>query len=62
MLEDDAFARPTKTEAPFETLSIDELHARIERLKGEIARCEAAIAAKQNQKQAAEGLFGAKRS
>jgi uncharacterized small protein (DUF1192 family) len=62
MIDDDPFARPLKAEAPFETLSIEELFARIERLKGEIARCEAAIAAKQNQKSAADSLFGAKPS
>lgn len=62
MFEDDAFSRPPKAEAPFETLSIEELHARIERLRGEIARCEAAIAAKQNQKQAADAMFGGKPS
>lgn len=62
MLEDEAFARPPKPEAPFETLSIDELQARIARLQGEIARCEAAIAAKQNQKRAADAVFGAKSS
>jgi uncharacterized small protein (DUF1192 family) len=62
MFEDDAFSRPPKTEAPFETLSIEDLQARIVRLKGEIARCEAAIAAKQNQKQAADAMFGVKPS
>jgi uncharacterized small protein (DUF1192 family) len=62
MFEDDASTRPPKAEAPFESLSIDELHARIAKMKAEIARCEAAIAAKQNQKHAADAIFGVKPS
>lgn len=39
------------------TLSIDDLSARIESLKAEIARCEAAMSQRGDSKSAAEKLF-----
>ncbi len=62
MFEDDPFARPAKPAVPMEALSVDELEARIARLKGEIAECEALIAAKQSHKNAADSVFGRKTS
>jgi uncharacterized small protein (DUF1192 family) len=41
-----------------EQLSLDELHVRIEALKGQIAACEAEIVRKEAQKDAADALFG----
>ncbi len=61
MSDDDPFAPIKKAmplEAQLEAASIDELEARIERLKREIAACEAAIVAKQAQRAAAESVFG----
>ncbi|MFQ5564298.1 MAG: DUF1192 domain-containing protein [Parvularculaceae bacterium] len=39
------------------TLSIDDLRARIDSMKAEIARCEAAIAARGDTRAAAEEIF-----
>ena len=62
MFDDDPFAKPAKPAVPLEQLSVDELTARIERLKGEIAACEAMIASKQSHKSAADAFFGRKTS
>ena len=40
--------------------SIDELVARIERLKAEIAQCEQAIESKRAQRNVADSVFGAR--
>ncbi|MGE3142478.1 MAG: DUF1192 domain-containing protein [Hyphomonadaceae bacterium] len=59
MQEDDApLKKPAPLQAQLELASIDELHARIEALRAEIALCEAAIAAKQAQRSAADAFFG----
>ena len=60
MFDDDP--KPAKPAVPMETLSVDELEARIARLKSEIAACEALIAAKQSHKHAADSVFGRKSS
>jgi uncharacterized small protein (DUF1192 family) len=60
MFEDDALSRRPKPEARLETLSIEELSARVERLKSEIAACEAAIAEKRSHQQAAASVFRTK--
>lgn len=39
-------------------LSVEELEARIARLKGEIAQCEELVARKKAHRSAADGLFG----
>jgi uncharacterized small protein (DUF1192 family) len=61
MHDDDPFA-PVKKAIPLEmqleAASIDELEARIERLRREIAACETAIAAKRAQRAAADSVFG----
>ncbi len=66
MIEDDPFAPPVKKPVPLEqqleVASIDELEFRIEKLKAEIALCEAAIAAKRKQREAADSVFGARPS
>jgi uncharacterized small protein (DUF1192 family) len=65
MIDDDPFA-PVKKQLPvevqLETASIDELEARIMRLKAEIAQCEQAIAAKKAQRAAADSVFGGRSS
>lgn len=62
MVDDDPFSAPIKKapplEAQIETASIDELEARIERLRSEIALCERSIAAKRAQRSAADSVFG----
>ena len=66
MIDDDPFAPPVKKplslEAQLENASIDELEARIEKLRAEIALCERAIAAKRAQRAAADSVFGARPS
>jgi len=66
MIDDDPFAPPAKKpvslEAQLENASIGELEARIEKLKAEIAQCEAAIAAKRAQRAAADAVFGGRPS
>lgn len=66
MLDDDPFAPPAKKplslEAQLENASIDDLEARIERLKSEIVACERAIQAKRAQRAAADSVFGARPS
>jgi len=65
MFDDDALT-PAKKAVPLEmqleNASIDELEARIERLRSEIAACERAIAAKRAQRAAADSVFGARPS
>jgi uncharacterized small protein (DUF1192 family) len=46
-----------KTKMDLELLSVDELKARIETLKADIAACEAEIDKKQAHKSAAEDIF-----
>ncbi|MBL8537934.1 MAG: DUF1192 domain-containing protein [Hyphomonadaceae bacterium] len=62
MIDDDPFAPPAKKPAPLEaqleTASIEELEARIGRLRLEIAQCEQAIASKRAQRAAADSVFG----
>lgn len=62
MVDDDPFSAPVKKplslEAQIETASVDELEARIGRLRAEIALCESAIAAKRAQRAAADSVFG----
>ncbi|HRO03090.1 MAG TPA: DUF1192 domain-containing protein [Terricaulis sp.] len=62
MFDDDPFAPPAKKpvslEAWLENASVNELEARIEKLKAEIAQCEAAIVAKRAQRAAADAVFG----
>jgi uncharacterized small protein (DUF1192 family) len=62
MFDDDPFAKTAKPAVPLEMLSIEELEARIERLKGEIAACQALIDSKQSHKNAADAIFGRKTS
>lgn len=66
MIEDDPFAPPVKKqlslEAQLENASVDDLEARIERLKLEIQLCEKAIVAKRAQRAAADSVFGARPS
>jgi uncharacterized small protein (DUF1192 family) len=66
MIDDDPFAPPVKKAVPLEqqleNASIDELEFRIERLKTEIAACEAAIKAKRAQREAADSVFGSRPS
>lgn len=66
MIDDDPFAPPAKKpvslEAQLENASIEDLEARIERLKGEILQCEAVIKAKRAQRAAADAVFGGQRS
>ena len=66
MIEDDPFAPAAKKalplEAQLENASVDELEARIERLKAEIVQCERMIAAKRAQREAANSVFGARPS
>lgn len=66
MFDDDPFATPAKKPEPLqqqlENASIEDLEARIERLKAEIALCESAIASKRAQRAAADSVFGARPS
>ncbi|MGD9966847.1 MAG: DUF1192 family protein [Hyphomonadaceae bacterium] len=66
MIEDDPFAPPVKKAVPLEqqleNASIEELEARIEKLKLEIQLCENAIAAKRKQRAAADSVFGTRPS
>jgi uncharacterized small protein (DUF1192 family) len=59
MLDDDPFApRPQKRDSlSLDTMSIEELEARIGQLKDEIRACEAAISHKQAQRAKADALF-----
>ena len=57
--DDDAPKKPVTHEvgAKLDTLSVDELRARIELLKAEIERLDAAIRHKSASRDAAEGFF-----
>jgi uncharacterized small protein (DUF1192 family) len=59
---DDVFARKPKPSIvigeDLAMLSVEELHERIATLTAEIARLEAAIAAKQSSRAAADAVFG----
>ncbi|MBU6373430.1 MAG: DUF1192 family protein [Alphaproteobacteria bacterium] len=56
MIEDDRPKPPPPL--ALDGLSVDELEARIARLKGEIAQCEELVARKKAHRSAADGLFG----
>lgn len=66
MIDDDPFAPPAKKSVPLEqqleVASIDELEARILKLKAEITRCEEAIVKKRAQRAAADSVFGSRPS
>ncbi|MFD1331612.1 DUF1192 domain-containing protein [Methylopila musalis] len=62
LFDDDRPARPAADSAhqigqPLDRLSVGELNERIVTLRGEIARLEAAIAAKSAHRDAAENVF-----
>lgn len=58
MFEDDLPAQKRRQTLALEALSIDDLKARIEALKDEIAQCEALITKKEKVRAAADTLFG----
>jgi uncharacterized small protein (DUF1192 family) len=66
MIDDDPFAPTVKKAVPLaqqlEAASIDELQFRIEKLKAEIELCEAEIAKKRAQREAADSVFGTRPS
>jgi len=62
MLDDDPLAPPAKKPVALDSMSIEELEARIEALNSEIAKCEEAIASKRAQRSAADSLFGSRPS
>lgn len=66
MIDDDPFApaakKPVPLEAQLENASVEELEARIVKLRAEIQLCEAAIQAKRSQRAAADAVFGARPS
>jgi uncharacterized small protein (DUF1192 family) len=59
MFDDDQVKRPKGHEVgmPIDTMSVEELNQRIELLKGEIARLEQAIAARNKTRSEADSLF-----
>ncbi|MCC2097204.1 MAG: DUF1192 domain-containing protein [Hyphomicrobiales bacterium] len=62
VFDDDPFAAPKKQAAheigePLDSISVEELGERIELLRQEIARLEAALTSKQATKSAAESFF-----
>ncbi len=59
MVDDDPFAPKLQKPAALalDTLSIDELHARIAQLKDDIRACEAAVSLKEAQRAKADALF-----
>jgi uncharacterized small protein (DUF1192 family) len=59
MFDDDQIKRPKGHEVgmPIDTMSVEELGDRIELLKQEIARLEAAISARQKTRSEADSLF-----
>ena len=66
MFDDDPFApparKPLSLQQQLENASVEELEARIEKLKAEIGMCEDAIRAKRAQRAAADSVFGGPRS
>jgi uncharacterized small protein (DUF1192 family) len=62
MPEEEPFAPKPKPALPLDALSVSELEARIEDLKGEIAVCEGLINSKRGHLAAADALFGSKRT
>lgn len=66
MIEDDPIPGPLRKqpslEQQIETASIEDLEARIVRLRAEIAQCERAIASKRAQRAAADSVFGPRTS
>jgi uncharacterized small protein (DUF1192 family) len=62
MLDDDPFAPPPRKPVALDSMSIDELEARIETLNLEIAKCEEVIASKRAQRSAADSLFSGRPS
>ncbi|HEY9010394.1 MAG TPA: DUF1192 domain-containing protein [Devosia sp.] len=59
MFDDDEVKKPKGHEVgmPIDAMSVDELTDRIALLRGEIARLEAAIAARKQTKAAADSIF-----
>ena len=59
MFDDDQVKKPKLHEVgmPIDTMSVEELLARIGLLEGEIARLQAAIEARQKTRSAADALF-----
>ena len=59
MFDDDEVKKPKIHEVgmPIDTMSVEELNDRIALLRGEIARLEAAIAARKQTKSEADSLF-----
>lgn len=59
MLEDDEPTRPRPrlTVLALDPMGVEELHAYIAELRGEITRAEAEIARKQSHRSAADGFF-----
>ena len=59
MFDDEAVKKPKGHEVgmPIETMSVEELGDRIEMLRQEILRLEAAVSARQQTKAAADSLF-----
>jgi uncharacterized small protein (DUF1192 family) len=59
MFDDDQVKKPKTHEVgmPIDTMSVDELNDRIGLLREEIARLEAAVAARRKTKDAADSLF-----
>jgi uncharacterized small protein (DUF1192 family) len=62
MFDDDPFAPPPKKLVALDSMSIDELEARIEALTLEIAKCEEVIASKRAQRSEADSLFSGRPS
>ncbi|MBI1188797.1 MAG: DUF1192 family protein [Alphaproteobacteria bacterium] len=62
MIDDDGLAPHPKKPVPLDLMGIEELEARIEMLREEIAACEAQITAKRAQRNAADAFFTAPRA
>jgi uncharacterized small protein (DUF1192 family) len=61
MFDDDPLASPLKRPVvTLDLMSIEDLEAKIEELKAQIAACEVAIVAKKKQRAAADAIFGGK--
>jgi uncharacterized small protein (DUF1192 family) len=57
MLNDDPASPLMKAQPTLDMLSVEELEARIESLKAEIAACETMLAAKRRHRDAADAFF-----